>query len=264
MAASALAAGAATALRDRSAHAADRYTCPMHPEVKSPVRGRCPICGMPLEPIPGPGGAAADMAKMPDLQAVENVRKHKILDFVRLRALPVELRERGGAAWVDDDRTVQALLYREEAALDALPAGETASFSPSAAPTEHYAVHRTAAPPVPWDASTSRVTFSADAGVALEPGLAGWVSLAPKMRTVLAVPASAVLESAEGPYVLKLTSGFRFEKQPIELGETFLKQGFSVVLSGLRAQDRVVARATFFLDANRRSGRGMDEGMAGL
>jgi Cu(I)/Ag(I) efflux system membrane fusion protein len=31
------------------------YTCPMHPEVRSPVPGKCPICGMDLVLVPGGG-----------------------------------------------------------------------------------------------------------------------------------------------------------------------------------------------------------------
>ncbi|PND69252.1 heavy metal-binding domain-containing protein, partial [Escherichia coli] len=27
------------------------YTCPMHPEIRQPVPGNCPICGMALEPV---------------------------------------------------------------------------------------------------------------------------------------------------------------------------------------------------------------------
>lgn len=235
----------------------------MHPEVKSAERGRCPVCGMALESIGA--GSGADVAKMPDLQAVENVRKHKILDFVRLRALPVDLRERHGMAWIDDDHVVQAIFYRDQT--EGIPTGERGSFTPSRTPTAPCLVHRTADAPVPRDGATSRVAFSvdADAGAApLAPGRVGWVDLEPKPRNVLAVPASAVVQSAEGPYVLKLVGGFRFEKQRIEIGETFLKQGFSVVLSGLRAEDRVVARATFFLDANRRYGRTEAEEGAGV
>lgn len=29
------------------------YTCPMHPEIRSPTPGKCPICGMDLVPVPG-------------------------------------------------------------------------------------------------------------------------------------------------------------------------------------------------------------------
>lgn len=32
------------------------YTCPHHPEVQSDKPGRCPKCGMPLEPKKGPPG----------------------------------------------------------------------------------------------------------------------------------------------------------------------------------------------------------------
>ncbi|RPJ61850.1 MAG: hypothetical protein EHM24_26245, partial [Acidobacteria bacterium] len=31
------------------------YTCPMHPEVRSNEPGKCPICGMDLEPVKRPG-----------------------------------------------------------------------------------------------------------------------------------------------------------------------------------------------------------------
>jgi FtsP/CotA-like multicopper oxidase with cupredoxin domain len=37
-------------LYDNSATAADSWTCPMHPEVRSDVPGSCPICGMKLIP----------------------------------------------------------------------------------------------------------------------------------------------------------------------------------------------------------------------
>ncbi|MBL8956885.1 MAG: hypothetical protein JNK82_39290 [Myxococcaceae bacterium] len=41
-----------TALDDRSSEpaAASGYTCPMHPEVHQSAPGRCPKCGMSLEP----------------------------------------------------------------------------------------------------------------------------------------------------------------------------------------------------------------------
>jgi hypothetical protein len=82
------------------------------------------------------------------------------------------------------------------------------------------------------------------------------LALPPRPRQVLTVPASAVLQSPEGPYVLVSVGGLRFEKRPIAIGETFLKEGFAVVLSGLRVNERVVARATFFFDADRRQGGG--------
>ena len=41
------------------ARAGDIYTCPMHPEVRHPGPGACPICGMALEPL-DPAAAADD------------------------------------------------------------------------------------------------------------------------------------------------------------------------------------------------------------
>lgn len=48
------------ARRDEGAtDAAPVWTCPMHPEIRKPEPGNCPICGMKLQPAPpkAPGGA---------------------------------------------------------------------------------------------------------------------------------------------------------------------------------------------------------------
>ena len=37
---------------DSHAQATVQYRCPMHPQIVSPTKGECPICGMDLEPIP--------------------------------------------------------------------------------------------------------------------------------------------------------------------------------------------------------------------
>lgn len=39
---------------------ASEYTCPHHPEVKSDKPGKCPKCGMDLEPKPAPKSNDAD------------------------------------------------------------------------------------------------------------------------------------------------------------------------------------------------------------
>ncbi len=36
------------------------YTCPMHPQIRQPAPGRCPICGMELVPASSAGGAGVD------------------------------------------------------------------------------------------------------------------------------------------------------------------------------------------------------------
>jgi Heavy metal binding domain len=268
-----LAAGAAVAAvaiglagRQSDDAGAARYVCPMHPEVRAAAPGECPICRMALEPAvraPAAGDTHhGDMAGMPDITAVENIRKHRILDFLRRRSLPVNIRELRGPALVGGDRALEAIFYNDQIA--ALSADEAATFSLTRSPRTTFAVHRTRDAVVPWDRSTSRVRFRLDAGVpasasaaaaaALSPGQAGWIEVERKVRDVLTVPASAILQSPEGPYVLAWAGAGRFEKRPIEIGETFLKQGFAVVLSGLQLHDRVVSRAAFFLDADRRLG----------
>ena len=73
------------------------YTCPMHPEIRQPGRGACPICGMALEPeMP-----AADSGPNPEL--ADMTRRFWI---GLVLALPVMVLEMGGHFvgphdWVD-------------------------------------------------------------------------------------------------------------------------------------------------------------------
>ena len=236
------------------------YACPMHPEVRGRAPGECPICRMALERVGRPVLAftRANAAETADLAAVENVRRHNIVDFVRRHSLLVPSRELRGPASVGAGGVVTALFYDDEIA--ALGADETGTFTPTDSPQRSFGVERLAGAPERWDRSTSRIRFRlVQAGSRPAPATrqVGWLELEPRPRQVLTVPASAVLESPEGPYVLAWTgAGFNFEKRRIEIGETFLKQGMVVVLSGLRVNERVVGRATFFLEADRRAAAG--------
>ena len=253
--------------RPSTANSRDRYVCPMHPDVRAAKAGSCPICGMALEPTGGDPAAGSmtrrEMQGMADITAVENVRKHRIIDFVRTRSLLFDSRDLRGPAWVDSDGVVTAVFYNDQ--IQALLADEPGSFFLTRTPKITFAVRRTADPVVSWDRSTSRIRFKIDAGragkaaVPLQPGQVGWMELGRRTRDVLAVPAAAIVQSPEGPYVLEPV-GDGFHKRPIEIGETFLKQGFAVVLSGLGVHDRVVSKATFFLDADRRLGSRAGEG----
>jgi hypothetical protein len=256
------------ALRDGPSELADaHYGCPMHPEVRSKSAGQCPICGMALELDADSSNLGAksrgSMPGMADLTAVENVRKHKVLDFVRWHALPIEVRELRGAAWIEPDSKISAVFYQDQAAV--ISADDTATFTPTQAPETHFAVQLMAEPKADWDSSCTRLRFQlkASAGgkqaITPVPGRVGWLEVQRKPRTVLTVPESAILQSPEGPYVLRSTGGFSFEKRPIQIGETFSKQSIAVVLSGLAPQDRVVGRASFFLDADRRLQSGASE-----
>jgi len=44
------------------------YTCPMHPQIRRSAPGDCPICGMALEPLNPPAGAAAPSAELRDMR----------------------------------------------------------------------------------------------------------------------------------------------------------------------------------------------------
>jgi hypothetical protein len=255
----AVAAGAFIALQGgKTARPGIEYVCPMHPEVRAPDRGSCPICHMALEPVargPAASARAPDAPGVVDTTAVDNVRKHKIIDFARKRSLLFDTRDLRAPAAVGADGVVTALYYQDQ--IDALAVGEQGTFSPAAAPDSRFPVRRTADVPVTWDRSTSRVRFRVERSGAKRgpaPGQAGWVEVPRKAREVLTVPASAVLQSPQGPYVLTPTGPYSFAKRNIEIGETFAKQGVVVVLSGLRVHEAVVSRATFFVDAERRLG----------
>jgi hypothetical protein len=245
----------------------------MHAEVRSAAPGECPICRMALERVgfvPGAAKAYLEAAGTVDLRAIDNVKKHNIVDFVRKHALLPVLRELRGPAWVEGGRedgqdgtagkTIAAIFYNDQ--IEAMAADESATFSLSEAPATTVEATRTADAPVPWDRSTSRLRFRAGAkGAAhLAAGQVGWMEAAPRPRQVVAVAASAVQQSPEGPYVLAWSGqGYTFVKRPIEIGETFVKHGLAVVLSGLQPNDRVIARATFFVDADRRLGANAGE-----
>jgi len=239
----AAAAGVSIALsQQRTGGAA--YSCPMHPEVRSSGPGSCPICHMALET--GATARAADDGSL-DAIALANVSKHRIVEFVRKRSLLFDARELRAPAFVDADGTLTAVFYADQ--IDAIAPGERAAFSAGAGPAA--AVRRTADAPARWDGSTSRIRFRSD-GKRMRPGQAGWIEVPRKAREVLTVPVSAVLQSPAGPYVLVPAGKDRFEKRAIEIGQTFAKQGFAVVISGLQQHEPVVARASFFIDAERR------------
>jgi hypothetical protein len=245
--AAAVAAGAAlwiSRLRDQAQlETGVRYECPMHPDVVSNRPGPCPICGMDLERVAPHTESAAGSAIDPSTY-LNN-------DVMRKRGIGPDV---PSPAWVQDDGLIAAIVYADE--LQGLPPDAPATFlSPrSAAGIPLHAVPGAAEP---WDRSTVRVRFRIDSGGsdaadgAPAPGDVGRVRLAPRGAEFPLIASSAVLEGAEGPYVMVLSAdGRMFSKRSVQIGKEF--GGMAFVLSGLGPRERVLTRSAFFVDAERR------------
>jgi hypothetical protein len=209
------------------------YVCPMHPEVTSRSPSVCPVCRMALEP------ARPAAPEPPPPEAFDRVRRRSFGQDV---VAPARL---------DDDGVVVASLYPDE--LSVLSPRESAVFLESTAPdAPRVTVEGTSDPPAPWDRSTARVRFTIAAHAPhLAPGTSGWVRIAGARRDLLVMPSSAVLEGVDGPYVLVAsTDGKTLTRHSVELGRVV--GGLAYVISGVAAQERVLVRNTFFVDAERR------------
>ena len=269
----ALAAALAAFVLTRGQGGVDRYVCPMHPEVSAAQPGNCPICGMALRPSvgaatrapPAPAGPAPALTLALPARLAADARAYEVSQ-IRPRQF-----SRGvhAPAWLRAPGVLTALLYRDE--IDALVAGESGRFTSSATPDAPPAsVRFTGDAPKPWDQTTSWVSFHivADAkSPATEPATdspgdgPGWLTLPAKSRSLLVVPDHALLQSAEGPWVLVAgPDGRSFTRRRIEIGQTF--NGLAVVVGGLTAGERIAVGNTFLLDAASRLGADDEPGRA--
>jgi hypothetical protein len=258
---------------------AQRYVCPMHPEISAPTPGQCPICRMALEPArlrPAPPSVAPEQSttavrSAPSVPLASGPRgdgqgegppvpadtftvlalpqDRLFADIMGVRSRPVT-RQILAAAWVDSAGIVMANLYRDEAAL--LDPADEAVFLAGSGSAVETRVRLTPAAPTEWDGTTLLVRLQA---VKTTPpvGTIGWVKFAPKARKLLAVPYSAVLQGATGPYVLVASvDRHTFTRRPVQLGRVVY--GYAPVLSGLTSNERVAVMETFFIDAEGRLG----------
>lgn len=84
------------------------YTCPMHPQIRQPKPGRCPICGMPLVPASQSGGNIDQMAIMIDPAQ----RRLANIQTAEVKLEPVSARiETIGAIQIDESREATIAAY---------------------------------------------------------------------------------------------------------------------------------------------------------
>jgi multidrug efflux pump subunit AcrA (membrane-fusion protein) len=145
---------------------------------------------------------------------------------------------------------VAARLYRDEA--EAINDLDGATFVPAEAPTTSIAVHVQGPAIADTDPCRSQLRFVVDRRPAsLRVGQTGWIDLASRERTVLAMPIPAIVESAEGPVALVPTpDGRTVQARRVQIGRVV--SGNAIVLSGLVENERVVVMNAFFLEAERR------------
>jgi len=245
--------------------APDHYRCPMHAEVDSAAPAACPICGMALVRERATHGTAA-AADAP----VARVARRIVSEAVR------------APAWVEADGSVVAMVYRDDVV--GISPDQPAVMYPASAPSLGVEVALTDQPATDWDRSTTAVHFRvvaraarADGTVAaagrlaspggdpdpavLRPGEQGLLVIAGRPRELLVVPAGAVLQAPESPYVLALDPVSRqLVPRPVQIGRT--NHGVTAVLSGVLEGEPVVASGAFFIDVDAR-GRGSARGAGG-
>jgi membrane fusion protein, copper/silver efflux system len=93
-----------------SAHAEDTiFTCPMHPNIRQPSPGRCPICGMELVPASSAGGASLDEFAV-QIQPAQ--RRLANIETAEVKAGPLQATlQTVGAIAIDESRQATIAAY---------------------------------------------------------------------------------------------------------------------------------------------------------
>ncbi|MEX0866269.1 MAG: efflux RND transporter periplasmic adaptor subunit [Pirellulales bacterium] len=100
-------AGGGSTTADESA-AETIYTCPMHPQIRQPGEGRCPICGMALVPASAGGGTVDETAVMiePAQRRLANIQTATVREEPVVKQLRTI-----GAIQIDESRQATIAAY---------------------------------------------------------------------------------------------------------------------------------------------------------
>jgi hypothetical protein len=243
-----------------------QLVCPMHLDVTSAAAGACPICGMALVKTRSLVRDAA-VQRREDGVSEDSIAVAQILSRSAggvaanlVGYYPAALREHFlryetfAPAWLETDSQVAVLLYRDQ--LPTLDSTEAVTFSPTTTPEMAVDVRLVADPTKEWDRSSSIVHFHFQlvAGASaprIRAGTVGWVKFPARPRHIQVIPAGAVLESPDGPYVLVIAPGRgTASKRFVDIGRTV--SGLAAVVGGLDLREQVVSANAFFWDAERR------------
>jgi Cu(I)/Ag(I) efflux system membrane fusion protein len=135
--------------------------------------------------------------------------------------------------------------------IDAVRVGTEGTYVPADAATSYRTKVDLVYPQVAMEARTTRVRMQVtNPGAALRPGQYGYVTFAMASRKVVAIPRGALVDIGADRYVFVAEGDGHFTPRRVRTGA---ETGERVeVLEGLRADERVVASATFLVDSESR------------
>ena len=201
----------------------------MHPEVVSATPGDCPD----LRDGARPGH------RLRARRSLDGGEDRRRIGRAERRVFAEQVR---AAAWLGADGVGTAVLYKDDLAGLAARREHTLFFG-GAAPNMGIDAHLLPEPPSSVDASTVKVRFRLDPG-ASEPARAagdvGSLQIAIPPRELLVVPSSAVLYSAQGPYVLAAAP----REDEVHESGSWRSAGFSIRATSASAPARAWARSS--------------------
>jgi hypothetical protein len=247
---------------EQSVSGGTEYFCPMCPGAHSNWPSQCPICSMPLV-----RRTKGEMGILPDGSLVRMQISPYRLQLGGIATARVEYRElkqADGRSWAEiepfasqprnaleltknDLRT--AFVCPQHAQQVSMKKGRCPLCARTLEPRD-LAAHERLQYQCPLHhaviSTDSSATCEQCAGLPLVPAI---IAYAPP-GMVLAIPQSAVIESAGLKVVFQQTSPGVFDAIPVELGE--LSSGYYPLISGLQRGSEIVSRGAFLLDAETR------------